>query len=63
MYHPCSSEAPSQNPYRNLQSPEQPLSSSDSESARKTVQNAPLGSFGDQFRGHAWARAVQALNA
>eukprot|EP00969_Alexandrium_andersonii_P297158 13131621-Alexandrium_andersonii.AAC.1 len=40
---PLSCEAPSEPP---SETPEQPLSSSDSESARTTAQNAPLGSFG-----------------
>eukprot|EP00969_Alexandrium_andersonii_P112055 4948866-Alexandrium_andersonii.AAC.1 len=34
--------------------PEQPLSSSDSASARTMAQNAPLGRFGDQFGSHSW---------
>eukprot|EP00969_Alexandrium_andersonii_P261533 11562142-Alexandrium_andersonii.AAC.2 len=43
--------------------PRSPLSSPDSESARRTAQNAPLGSFGDQFRGRSLARAVPGSNA
>eukprot|EP00969_Alexandrium_andersonii_P015744 688397-Alexandrium_andersonii.AAC.1 len=55
-------------PPRNLlgtpsEHPGQPLSSSDSESARKIVQNAHIGRFGDQFQTRPWARAVQAPNA
>eukprot|EP00969_Alexandrium_andersonii_P014176 617966-Alexandrium_andersonii.AAC.1 len=42
--------------------PEQPLSLSDSESARTAAQTAPLESFGDNFRGRSWARAGQASN-
>eukprot|EP00969_Alexandrium_andersonii_P267366 11815447-Alexandrium_andersonii.AAC.1 len=42
---------------------EQHLASPESESARTAAQNAPLGSFRDQVRGHCWARAIQAPNA
>eukprot|EP00969_Alexandrium_andersonii_P373603 15484410-Alexandrium_andersonii.AAC.1 len=34
---------------RSLRHPQAALSSADSEPARKTAQNAPLGSFGCQF--------------
>ena len=50
-------------PEKRLRRARRPVSSADSASARKTAQNAPLGSFGGQFRGHFWARAVQASNA
>eukprot|EP00969_Alexandrium_andersonii_P118932 5258792-Alexandrium_andersonii.AAC.1 len=29
----------------------------------QVLQNAPLGSFGDQFRGCSWVRVVQVSNA
>eukprot|EP00969_Alexandrium_andersonii_P169162 7477846-Alexandrium_andersonii.AAC.1 len=43
--------APSLRRFRTFGPPEAPLSWADSESAREMAQNAPLGSFRDQFRG------------
>eukprot|EP00969_Alexandrium_andersonii_P287583 12714143-Alexandrium_andersonii.AAC.1 len=42
--------------------PQAPRSSANSDSARNTAQNAPLGSFGGRFRGRSWARAVPGSN-
>eukprot|EP00969_Alexandrium_andersonii_P156594 6923251-Alexandrium_andersonii.AAC.1 len=40
---------PATSPFRDFGPPQAPLPSADSESARKAAQNAPLGSFGNQF--------------
>eukprot|EP00969_Alexandrium_andersonii_P183072 8088758-Alexandrium_andersonii.AAC.1 len=43
--------------------PRGPLSWADSEFARTTTLNAPLGGFGGQLRGRSWTRAARAPDA
>eukprot|EP00969_Alexandrium_andersonii_P183357 8101912-Alexandrium_andersonii.AAC.1 len=58
----CGLEPPNSR-FRDLGPPRGSFSWADSESAREAAQNAPLGSFEDQFRGRSWARAVPGLKA
>eukprot|EP00969_Alexandrium_andersonii_P159715 7057028-Alexandrium_andersonii.AAC.1 len=49
-------------PRKRIQRAHGPVSSADLASARERVQNAPLQSFGDEFRGRCWGCAIQASN-